>query len=311
MSVQPRRARAFRTIALVLAAAAGACGGDRDAGTAVASAIEVADVGFMTPESVAMDTIADVYLVTNVNGDPFAKDNNGFISRVTPDGEVENLRWIDGTASAAFNLHAPKGIAVRGDSIYVADIDCIRIFHRVTGERATEVCVDGATFLNDVAFGPEGSLFVTDSGFREGFEDSGTDAIYRLAVDETGRGATLSRSPELGRPNGIAVGSRGIFVVTFGSGEVLRFTPNGDKTVVLPESDRQLDGIVFDNAGGFLYSSWGDSAVYHVNSAGRSTPVVQGVDAPADIGYDPRRNRVLVPLFNENRVLIQELPATG
>jgi sugar lactone lactonase YvrE len=307
MSVQPRRASALRPLALLLAAIVGACGGG-DADVQTTADIEVADVGFATPESVAMDTVADVYLVSNVNGDPFAKDNNGFISRVTPDGQVEDLRWIDG-AEAAFNLHAPKGIAVYGDSIYVADIDCIRIFHRVTGERATEVCVDGATFLNDVAFGPEGSLFVTDSGFREGFEASGTDAIFRLAVDESRRGATLSRSPDLGHPNGIAVGTRGIFVVTFGSGEVLRFTPSGDKTVVIPASDRQLDGIVFDNAGGFLYSSWGDSTVYHVGADGRTTAVVEGVDAPADIGFDPRRNRILVPLFNENRVLIRELPA--
>jgi hypothetical protein len=46
-----------------------------------------------------------------------------------------------------------------------------------------------------------------------------------------------------------------------------------------------------------------------VGATGRTTPVVQGVDAPADIGFDPRRNRVLVPLFNENRLLFRELPA--
>ncbi|HEY6108720.1 MAG TPA: hypothetical protein VIV56_07440, partial [Gemmatimonadales bacterium] len=46
----------------------------------------------LTPESVLWDSAQDVYFVSNVNGNPSVKDNNGFISRVKPDSGIENLR---------------------------------------------------------------------------------------------------------------------------------------------------------------------------------------------------------------------------
>ncbi len=281
------------------------CGGDT-AEAPTDMGIRIADVGFMTPESVLMDTIADVYLVSNINGSPFAEDDNGFISRVTPDGQVENLKWIDGAVSMG-TLNAPKGMAIKGDTLFVTDIKCIRLFNRVSGDALSSLCVDGTTFLNDIAVGPEGSLFVTDSGFNEGFSPSGTDAVYRLSLEEGRQHITIAKDPELGGPNGIAVGTRGIFVVTFRSGELLRFTPDGEKTVVLPASNRQIDGIVFSNDGGFLFSAWGDSSVYHVDGAGAIHRLLSGVESPADIGYDPKRNRVLVPLFMQNAVLLTDI----
>src|SRR2546430_5291507 len=50
--------------------------------------------GFLTPESVLHDPAQDIYFVSNINGGPTTKDNNGFISRVRPDGAVENLKFI-------------------------------------------------------------------------------------------------------------------------------------------------------------------------------------------------------------------------
>jgi sugar lactone lactonase YvrE len=243
---------------LVVTVVVAACGGGDDgSGATSANDMRIADVGFMTPESVLMDTAADVYLVSNINGGPTDEDDNGFISRVNPDGTVENLRWIDG-AAGLFPLHAPKGMAISGDTLFVADITCIRMFNRTTGEFFSDLCLEGTSFLNDVAIGPEGSIFVTDTGVRAGaagLEPAGTDAIYRLPRGEGQRGATLARDAELGGPNGIAIGPRGIFVVTFGSGEVLRFTAGGEKSVLLPASSRQYDGIVFLNDGSFAFSA--------------------------------------------------------
>lgn len=306
-------ARAAVRFTLAIAVVLGACGGEQGALTAGGEEIIIADVGFMTPESIVMDTIDDVYLVSNVNGGPVDEDDNGFISRVTPDGQVETLKWLDG-ADPMITLNAPKGMALRGDSLFVADIDCVRVFNRVTGEQQTGTCIDGATFLNDVAVGPEGSLFVTDTGMRAGPEDlepSGTDAIYRLPLVEGRRATTVTQSADLGGPNGIVVGSRGIMVVTFRSGELLRFTPTGEKTQVMPPSPLELDGLISTPDGGFLFSSWGESAIYRIGSDGRVTQVFTGIASPADIGFDPRRNRVLIPVFLEDRVVIRELPTSA
>ncbi|MGH7500245.1 MAG: SMP-30/gluconolactonase/LRE family protein [Longimicrobiales bacterium] len=296
------------------------CGGGDAGGEAAAAGdsatvgIRVADVGFMTPESVLMDTVADVYLVSNINGSPGAEDDNGFISRVTPDGAVENLQWIDG-ASGTFTLNAPKGMAISGDTLFVADITCLRLFDRMSGEFLSERCVDGATFLNDVAVATDGSILVTDTGVRAGvagLEPAGTDAIYRFAREETGQPAALAKDTTLGGPNGIATSAAGILVVTFGSGEVLRFTESGEKTVLLPASNRQYDGVIFLDEERYMFSAWGDSSVYMVGPTGSVQRAITGVEAPADIGYDPRRNRVLIPLFMQNAVMIHalEAPAT-
>ena len=294
-------------LALASLVALTACGGDGGGEVPAEMGTRIADVGFMTPESILMDTIADVYLVSSINGSPFAEDDNGFISRLSADsGRVENLKWIDGAAPGV-TLNAPKGMAIKGDTLFVTDIKCIRMFNRTTGESIASLCVDGTTFLNDIAVGPEGSLFVTDSGFNDGFAPSGTDAIYRLSLDESRPHVTLAKDAGLGAPNGIAIGSRGIFVVTYRSGEVLRFTAEGEKTVLMPASGRQLDGIAFSNDGGFLFSAWGDSTVYHVDGSGVIHRLITGVEAPADIGYDPKRNRVLVPLFNQNAILLRDM----
>ena len=52
--------------------------------------------GFSTPESVIHDSVADVYFVSNIAGNPSAKDNNGFISRLRPDGTIDSLRFVSG-----------------------------------------------------------------------------------------------------------------------------------------------------------------------------------------------------------------------
>lgn len=266
--------------------------------------IIVAGVGFETPESVLHDPDHDVYYVSNINGDPFAADGNGFISRLSPDGEVMELRWIDGSAEGV-TLNAPKGMAIQGSSLFVTDVDCVRIFDRDTGAASGEVCVPDATFLNDIAPDDQGTLFVTDSGFEPGFEPSGTDAVYRLSRD--GRMAAIAEGEWLGHPNGVAVGARGIFVVAFGSGEVIQLAVDGSHTRVMPESERQLDGVEFMEDGGFVFSSWGDQAVYRVYGTGDIERIVENVDAPADIGIDRSRNRLLIPLFNKNEVWIRPL----
>ncbi|MBW3534243.1 MAG: hypothetical protein KY453_03335 [Gemmatimonadetes bacterium] len=305
-------------VTVLLAATFAACGAEDDAEPAAegaaegtASAMEV-EGGFSTPESVLHDEAADVYLVSNIRGGPLDKDGDGYVSRVSPDGEILEPRWIDGSADGV-TLHAPKGMALLGDTLYVADIDCVRMFARTSGQSAGEVCIPGATFLNDIATDANDVLYVTDTGMQAGeggFEPSGSDAIHRFSPD--GRSAALAQGESLGNPNGIAFGDRGGFVVTFGSGEIYQIGADGSKTEVLPAAEgRQLDGIVFMPDGGFLFSSWGDRSVTLVAPDGSVRRILEDVEAPADIGYDATRGRVLVPLFNDDRVLIQDVAEGG
>src|SRR5258705_5522028 len=77
--------------------------------------------GFSTPESVLHDSTQDIYFVSNINGSPTAKDNNGFIRRVRPDGSIENLKFIEG-GPAGVALNSPKCLVRIGATLSVAGI---------------------------------------------------------------------------------------------------------------------------------------------------------------------------------------------
>lgn len=266
--------------------------------------IRIGEVGFDTPESALHDGVADVYLVSNIGGDPLVKDDNGFISILSTDGVVKQLKFIDGAAKDV-TLHAPKGLGIAGDTLYVADIDTVRMFDRVTGKPKGEVKVKGATFLNDIAV-MEDTVFVTDSGLKAGFKPSGTDAIHAI---KGGKAKPVIKNKSLAGPNGLVSHGDMLWVVNFG-GKTLQMVGMDGKlssAVELPEG--QLDGAVMLRDGSFLVSSWAASAIYH-GKPGSGAPfdaIIKDVPSPADIGYDLGRNRVLVPLFQKNVVEIHTL----
>jgi hypothetical protein len=93
--------------------------------------------GFETPESVVPDPVQDWYLVSNVGaGNPAALDGNGFISKVSPGGSVLDLTWIQSGVQGV-TLNGPKGLALHGEGLYVADVDTLRVFDRRNGALVT------------------------------------------------------------------------------------------------------------------------------------------------------------------------------
>lgn len=266
--------------------------------------IVVKDAGFATPESVLHDAAADVYLVANINGSPAAADDNGFISKVTPDGKVAELKWIDG-GKPDVKLDAPKGMAISGGVLWVADITVVRRFDAKTGAQQPDVEVPGATFLNDVTAGEDGGIYVGDTGVDAKFEPAGTDAVYQITKD--GKVKPRLRSRDLGGPNGLAFASGSLWVVSFGSGELYEVTARGEKKpgVKLPKG--RLDGIVAKGDGELLISSWEGRAVYAGKPGGDFRVVLGEVEAPADIGWDGKRNVLLVPQFTDHALILLPL----
>jgi hypothetical protein len=260
--------------------------------------------GFSEPESALHDPAADVYLVSNINGPVAAEDGNGFISRVSPAGEILDLRWIDG-ATDGVTLHAPKGMGLLGDTLIVADIDHVRLFDRVSGEPIDNWAVDGATFLNDVAVSPGGTTYVSDTGVRfdgEEPEDSGTSAIHAFSGDGSRRTVDTG---DLTGINGLAASGRRLYGVSFGSGRI--FVIEGDTLAELPElPGLGLDGIVVSEHG-LLISDWDTEAVYLLRDNGSVSAVVRNVPSPADIGADRSRDRLLIPRLTTGQLMLAPL----
>jgi hypothetical protein len=296
------------TLCAVLAVACACKPGSKNGADSVKKAsngtpIKAASVsGFQTPESVKWDSAQDVYFVSNINGAPNAKDGNGFISRVGPAGMVTDSAFIKG-------LNAPKGMALVHDTLWVADIDQVRGFDARTAAPVATVPVPGAIFLNDIAAAPDGSLYVTDTAIRfgpKGIEHPGTDQIFRIAPDRTV--SVAIKSDSLGRPNGITwdAANQRFIVVPFGGKALLAWKPGEATVTSLSAGAGQFDGVEITNDGAIWVSSWADSSVYRY-AGGQGSNLIKGVPSPADIGFDARRNRLLVPIFTGNRVEIWQL----
>ncbi len=265
--------------------------------------------GLATPESVLYDAAADRYLVSNIQGKPPEADGNGYISELSPEGTVTKEKFIAGGVNKV-KLDAPKGLALSGGTLYVADITVVRKFDAKTGAPKGEIPIKGSTFLNDIALGPDGQLYVSDSGLKaegNGLGPTGTDAVY--VIDKAGKVKPLAKSKELAGPNGLAVVDKSVLVVSFGSNELYRLekdTKDGARKDVTKLPEGALDGILVVGDS-LIVSSWGGSAIYRGKLNETFSVVVSGVSAPADIGLDTKRNRLLVPRFMDNAVDVYEL----
>jgi sugar lactone lactonase YvrE len=258
--------------------------------------------GLQAPEAARYDHDQNVWFVANINGDPFGKDNNGFIARLTPDGKVDSLKFIAGGRGGVI-LNAPKGMAINGDTLWVADIDAVRGFNKKTGALITSVKAPGAKFLNDITAGPDGTLYVTDTGLGPRFSHPGPDRIYQI---KGGKATVALESKDLAGPNGIAYMDEALLIAPFLGTNLVAWSP-GEKTVrTIGSGPGQQDGIEILPDNRLLVTSWADSSLFVLDD-GKATRIAYPVPSPADIGFDGK-SRVAVPLLMENRVEFWELP---
>jgi SMP-30/Gluconolactonase/LRE-like region len=282
--------------------------GDTTAGSAPAEAKRIATAsGLSHPEAVRYDADLNLWFVANINGNPSAKDRNGFISRLKSDGSVDSLKFIESGKRGAI-LNAPKGMAIVGDTLWVADLDAVRAFNKRTGAPLTTVTLTGrAKFLNDIAVGPDG-IYVTDSGLEgEKLDHKGPDQIFRIANRKATVALTLKN---LAAPNGITWDSAGsrFVIAPFGATSVVTWAPGDSAPTPLVEGKGQFDGIEPLGNERFLITTWADSSL-DLLANGQLTRLAGGLPSPADIGFDRKQGRVAVPLLLENRVEFLDLPA--
>lgn len=263
--------------------------------------------GFLAPESMRFDPGQGIWFVGNWNGQPNALDDNGMISRVRADGTLDSLEFIAGGRNGV-TLHAPRGMTIVGDTLWVADADAIRGFHRRTGQliAAVDMTRWDPGFLNDIAADDSGTLYVTDTG---------RDRIYRVA----GLEATLALEDKaLDSPNGITwhAEERRFVIVPFGgSRTLLSWSPGTtpEEWRTLPSGGR-YDGVEILSDGRVLLASQADSSIY-VLAADPTVDAdsvhyrirLQG--APADIGVDEPGGRLGVPYVA--RDLVELWPIGG
>lgn len=273
---------------------------------ALAPAAETLITNLRAPESVLYDAQQDVYFISNINGGLLDADDNGFISRVDAANFNVNLKWVESGRNGV-HLDAPKGMTVVGDTLYVTDIAGVRKFDRRSGAPQGIVALPGAVLINDLT--TDGTnVYASDTGLRTGagraFIDSGTSAIWKITND---RAEKIASGAELLHPNGLDWVNGKLWAVSFGGLELYSIDGGKKKDVAtLPRGE--LDGLVHLADGTFLISSWRASEVFRGPAGGPFEPILGGINAPADLGYDTKRHRLLVPRSGTNDVTVHHVP---
>ncbi|WP_273429681.1 hypothetical protein [Marinobacter sp.] len=276
--------------------------------TAKADNLTLWDAGFLVPESVEYYAEGDVYFVSNVNGHPLVLDGNGFISKVSSSGRVIETSWLR-SKPGSYTLHAPKGLAIAGNNLYVADLREVHVFSLPEGNHVRTIPMEGVSVLNGATPIDNESIIVTDTGYKkqgEGIAPSGTDALYRVWQD--GSYEVIAMDDAMGHPNGVFyAGDNEILVVTFGSSELFRMDMSGARTNLAKPPKGTLDGVEKLADGRILVSSWEGDAIYALETDGSYTTLVSDIEDPADLGLDSEQNRLLIPLTNSDQIVIHEL----
>jgi len=198
--------------------------------------------GFDAPESVIVAADGETLYVSNVGGDGSAKDGNGVISKITIDGTMIERNWVSGTD--ALPLHAPKGMALIGGTLAVTDIDHLVMIDVASGQITARIPIEGASFLNDAALGPDGSILVSDSG---------TASIH---IIKDGIATLWLNDAQLGGVNGLQMDGNRLLVTTMSAGELLSINLETKAITVIGTGMENADGIGILADGSFIISSW-------------------------------------------------------
>ena len=219
----------------------------------------------------------------------------------TPSGARLAARFIDGDRLGV-SLRDPHGSAILDGRLYVADLATVRIFYLDDGRPAGDIEIPTATFLNDVvADRVGGRVYVSDSAVLRAADGSltpnGNDAVYVL---DKGVARPFARGRALANPNGLALDGTGALWVADGNGRLYRLAADGGVHDVARGPGTSLDGLVAIGER-LLVSDWGTRAVWERGGDGRFTVVVGNVETPADIGWDGKRHRLLIPCIAARR----------
>ncbi|MEA2012339.1 MAG: hypothetical protein U9O87_04535 [Verrucomicrobiota bacterium] len=258
--------------------------------------------GFRNPEGSVYDPVRDCYYISNMNGGPSQKDNSAFISRIKQKKKNFNVD-IFLESSEKIELHAPKGMAVKKDFLFIADIDSVVLINIEKRKFISRIKINGARFLNDIVIDAENNMFVSDTA---------TDMIFKLAYPYTNvKQNALSVSKYLKAPNGLMIHPEtdNLWIVSFKSPFLVELNPKNGKLISRKNIKTSgHDGICrgFDSDDIFV-SIHSKGYLLKISPSSSSDFLVKLVnkkklEKPADISYDPIRNIIVVPEMSEGSV---------
>ena len=244
--------------------------------------------GLKMPESVVQATDGRVF-VSEING--FGVDGDGQIS-VIEAGQVTLF---------AKGLDDPKGLAIIGQTLYVADNKRI-LKLALSGPKQGQAEVFAAAtafpvtplFLNDLEADLAGNLYVSDSGDLKGKGG----AVYQ--INAQGQVRLLINGQQDNRilaPNGLLMDDTGdvLMVVDFASGILYSYNLATKQLLDIADGFGGGDGVVHHANGSMFVSDWKNGKVFRLDMNGEVTPLAASYQSAADIALTKDEKVLMVP----------------
>jgi hypothetical protein len=246
------------------------------------------DTSVRAPESALWDSAQKILYVSNIDGDGAAKDGNGFISQLAPDGKIVKLHWVDG-------LDAPKGLGMYQGMLYAADLDSLVIIDMKKAKIKTKIYIPGATFLNDIAVDDAGNVYMSDT--RQG----------KVFLYANGKISIYLGSQEMKGANGLLWKNRKLWILA--ADGIYTYDTTSRKLNLFSDAVKGGDGLTAVNDSDLLASRW-VGEVYYVKADGSADKLLDTRKKhfnTADITFLPDSQLLVVPTFTGNTVAAYKL----
>lgn len=241
------------------------------------------------PESAYFDPESGFIFVSNIAGEPTAKDSNGWISKLDSSGKVIQSKWLTG-------LDAPKGLRARNGILWVTNIDELVSIKIAEARITARIKIEGAQFLNDPAISDDGTVYVSDT------------VSSRIYAVRDGKASVFAEGKQLQHPNGLFFEPGHLIVGGWGKDMKADWSTSSDGQLysidlksktqkwITAKPLGHLDGIEADPSGkGWIVSDWMAGKVFSVSRNGVTMELVSGFKHAADIGVVARPGLLLVP----------------
>ncbi len=244
--------------------------------------------GLKMPESV----------VQAADGRVFVSEINGF--GVDGDGQISLIQ--DGKASLfAKGLDDPKGLAIIGNFLYVADNKQV-LKMALSGPKQGQAEVFAAAsafpvapvFFNDLEADLAGNLYVSDSGDLKG--QGG--AVYQInALGQVRLLINGQQDKRILAPNGLLMDDTGdvLLIVDFASGILYSYNMISKQLVDVAQGFGGGDGLVHHANGAMYISDWKNGKVFRLDMAGEVTVIGPAYKSAADIALTKDEKVLMVP----------------
>ena len=235
--------------------------------------------GFGHIESVAYDPKGKVLYTSDFGPDlkPADKDGKGKITKVSLDGKILEDGFLPAQGQT---LNKPKGIWIKGNRLWVTDIDSVWVFDLKT-KKGKKLDLPGVTFANDPTVMGD-ALYVSDNRSDQLVRVEPADFLETKAEPKI----TVLFKEKGVNPNGVYPGKRGALMMVGFKGKddprgIYSLVP-GKEPELLSDKIGMLDGLYVMSDGDVLATDWMSGSLFQWNKTMGMKKLATDFKGPAD-----------------------------